>query len=488
MEQRRFKPPIIIVFIAILLILSSLRIWAETQYDPLIYSVSDTTPTQVSEDQYVLDGVFYNGLIQEETEPEETEPVMIDSGWTLYCDVMKNENWVKDEISNPEGKPNKEGHRKAYCGKPGNWIIYLDQDGIPCDMIQVVSGSTGGILHGHLYSDSTYTQQIDISNVRDGDRLYWTTENNGQVWHHTGVLNAPWPYVEPETDPETDPETEPLTETQVYESETESETEVQTETELVETETETEEPQTETEEVTESEYESESESELETEADTENTTETESETEPVIETEPDTETERITEPVTEPIVESESESETEYHYSDTELGTESEFDSETETELETETQFQSETKFQSETETQSQSETNPVSETEIKYPKQTQPDTFDQKSGNEDKCQEKKTPEEDKTTPNETAPKDPPAQEKVRQKVVYKTVVYDNTYYPSQETKNGNNGGSNGDTVQDNGKQPKTGDTSPLMKLMCELIVSFGVILILAYAIRNRRN
>ena len=54
------------------------------------------------------------------------DKTLISGVWHVACDVMGNKKWVKDEISNPEGIPSKEGHRLAYCGDPSHWIIYLD--------------------------------------------------------------------------------------------------------------------------------------------------------------------------------------------------------------------------------------------------------------------------------------------------------------------------------------------------------------------------
>lgn len=70
-----------------------------------------------------------------ETEPEIStltiNKTLISGVWHVGCDVMGNKAWVKDEISNPQGIPAREGHRLAYCGDPSHWIIYLDTSGKP---------------------------------------------------------------------------------------------------------------------------------------------------------------------------------------------------------------------------------------------------------------------------------------------------------------------------------------------------------------------
>ena len=112
---------------------------------------------------------------------------LISGVWHVACDVMGNKAWVKDQISNPEGIPAKQGHRLAYCGDPYHWIIYLDTYGNPYQMDEIHSGATGGTLNTKFYTDGTYTEQIDISELQVNQRIYWTTENKGQVWHHTGI-------------------------------------------------------------------------------------------------------------------------------------------------------------------------------------------------------------------------------------------------------------------------------------------------------------
>ena len=59
--------------------------------------------------------------------------------------------------------------------------------GHPFRMDEIKSGATGGTLNTKFYTDNTYTVIKDISTISVGERIYWTTENKGQVWHHTGI-------------------------------------------------------------------------------------------------------------------------------------------------------------------------------------------------------------------------------------------------------------------------------------------------------------
>ena len=116
--------------------------------------------------------------------------------WHVGCDVMGDAIWVKDEISNPEGIPSREGHQKKYCGNPDNFVIYLTDSGKPYYMEHRHAGSTGGkdSLPATIYTDSSYeTKMTDYSSIKAGERIYFTTENKGQCWHHQGETVAEIP-------------------------------------------------------------------------------------------------------------------------------------------------------------------------------------------------------------------------------------------------------------------------------------------------------
>lgn len=111
---------------------------------------------------------------------------------------MGDEYWVKDEISNPKGIKSKEGHRKDHCGAIDSWYVYLDEYGKPYSMLEMKAGSTNNKipLPAIFYTDETYTKLRDPATIEVGERIYWTTENKGQVWHHTGVTRLDIPNFE----------------------------------------------------------------------------------------------------------------------------------------------------------------------------------------------------------------------------------------------------------------------------------------------------
>lgn len=60
-------------------------------------------------------------------------------------------------------------------------------------MVEIKSGSTGGTLGTKFYTDETFTKRRSISTIQVGERIYWTTENGSQVWHHTGITTPEIP-------------------------------------------------------------------------------------------------------------------------------------------------------------------------------------------------------------------------------------------------------------------------------------------------------
>lgn len=150
--------------------------------------------------------------------------------WHVRCDTMDNTNftagggrWMAD-ISNWENKTSKEGHRSNHCGDANNWVLFVDADGKANSLYQLKSGSTGGTLPSVVYRapadlasipehqliydptvpNDTMTARLINEVFRpenampfneiqlvSGKRLFWTSQNGNQVWHHTGVLSGP---------------------------------------------------------------------------------------------------------------------------------------------------------------------------------------------------------------------------------------------------------------------------------------------------------
>lgn len=147
--------------------------------------------------------------------------------WQVRCDVMDGTSYQagggywKADITNSTNTTSKEGHRSNHCGNWENWVLFVTEDGVANGLYQLKSGSTGGTLSCVIYhpkynltkdeiihvdptnvTDTTlnkfkqnYDNPMPISAIElhEGNRLWWTTQNGGQVWHHTGILRKTEP-------------------------------------------------------------------------------------------------------------------------------------------------------------------------------------------------------------------------------------------------------------------------------------------------------
>lgn len=79
-------------------------------------------------------------------------------------------------------------HAADHCGNSGNQVIYDDNnDGTADRMVEV--GTDGlGTLSCTIYDDGTYSSARNISSIKAGDKIYWTTAAGNKVWHHVGIV------------------------------------------------------------------------------------------------------------------------------------------------------------------------------------------------------------------------------------------------------------------------------------------------------------
>ena len=88
-------------------------------------------------------------------------------------------------------------HRTEYCGTTGHqWLTDGNDDGTPESMSEI--GTDGlGTLACTIYTDDTYNRRGNISEVKVGDYIYWTTSSgdrrNRRVWHHQGLVTETTP-------------------------------------------------------------------------------------------------------------------------------------------------------------------------------------------------------------------------------------------------------------------------------------------------------
>jgi len=152
--------------------------------------------------------------------------------WQVRCDVMSDSDPIaggghwKADITNHENLTSKEGHRSNHCGSWENWVLFVNKEGIATGLYQLKSGSTGGTLPSIMYKapddlknvpenelyynpvgeGDAMTARLNhevfvASNIipfsaielKEGNRLFWISQNGKQVWHHTGVLRKTYP-------------------------------------------------------------------------------------------------------------------------------------------------------------------------------------------------------------------------------------------------------------------------------------------------------
>lgn len=96
--------------------------------------------------------------------------------WTVVCDSTETE---RAGVS----------HRKQYCGADGHYQIELDANGTPISMTEIKTDNLGD-LPCTLYTDGTYKTVRNVSDVKSGEYIYWTTSKGDRTWHHHGPVNG----------------------------------------------------------------------------------------------------------------------------------------------------------------------------------------------------------------------------------------------------------------------------------------------------------
>lgn len=84
-------------------------------------------------------------------------------------------------------------HRTEYCGTLGHqWLVDSDGNNVPENMYEISTDGLGN-LACTLYTDGSYSNVLDISAVRAGDYIYWTTSSGNRTWHHQGRVTGTTP-------------------------------------------------------------------------------------------------------------------------------------------------------------------------------------------------------------------------------------------------------------------------------------------------------
>ena len=111
--------------------------------------------------------------------------------WGVACEVGPANNY-EASIHNSA-----QDHRSEYCGTPGHqWLTDSDNNNVAESMSEINTDGLG-TLACTIYTDGTYKQRGDISEVEVGDYIYWTTSAgfgyDRRTWHHQGRVTATIP-------------------------------------------------------------------------------------------------------------------------------------------------------------------------------------------------------------------------------------------------------------------------------------------------------
>lgn len=107
--------------------------------------------------------------------------------WGVGCDVgwSNNYEWWEGDYRNGVT------HSWDHCGNSSNQVIFDDNDDNVGDRM-IETGTDGlGDLVCTIYTDETYRNVRDVSSVKIGDEIYWTTTaSDGRTWNHRGTVFA----------------------------------------------------------------------------------------------------------------------------------------------------------------------------------------------------------------------------------------------------------------------------------------------------------
>ena len=108
--------------------------------------------------------------------------------WGVGCDVKWSNEY---EIKHGGDYWNGVTHTANHCGNSSNQVIFDDNDNGTADRM-IETGTDGlGDLVCTIYEDSGYSVIRDVSSVKIGDTIFWTTTaSDGRTWNHKGTVFA----------------------------------------------------------------------------------------------------------------------------------------------------------------------------------------------------------------------------------------------------------------------------------------------------------
>ena len=121
--------------------------------------------------------------VVEEFEPNEYVAVC----WGVECSTGAANTVEWDFYHNPVQAG--VTHDEAYCGQTSHqWLVDSDNNNVAESMTEINTDGLGN-LSCTIYTDATYTSVRDISTVKSGNYIYWTTSSGDRTWHHQGRVS-----------------------------------------------------------------------------------------------------------------------------------------------------------------------------------------------------------------------------------------------------------------------------------------------------------
>lgn len=109
--------------------------------------------------------------------------------WGVACVIDAANQWERDH----KNKPEEIFHEQGHCGTQGHqWLVDNDDNGVPESMQEIKTDGLG-TLDCTIYEGDAYGPEKDISTVKVGDYIYWTTSSGTRTWHHQGRVEATFP-------------------------------------------------------------------------------------------------------------------------------------------------------------------------------------------------------------------------------------------------------------------------------------------------------
>lgn len=110
--------------------------------------------------------------------------------WGVACDV----NWANQYEAREGDISRGVTHDTAHCGNALNQVIFdYNGDGTADRMIETGTDGLGNLVCD-IYWDENYQTPRNVSSVKVGDTIYWTTRaGDGRTWNHKGEVTASTP-------------------------------------------------------------------------------------------------------------------------------------------------------------------------------------------------------------------------------------------------------------------------------------------------------